>query len=101
MLRFLAFLLLAGFGAFYLSDALERSLIYPFDPTQAPAPAGFTESTLPTGDGNTLIVWSAPPAAGRPTVLYFNGNAGNLAVRTPRFAAFTAVPTLARKSIPL
>ncbi|WP_420568186.1 alpha/beta hydrolase [Thalassovita sp.] len=67
----------------------ERFLFYPFDPRHvSPQDAGLsgvTETRLSTPDGETLIVWSAPPKGGMPVILYFHGNAGNLAVRAARF----------------
>lgn len=88
MLRGLAALVLVGLAAFAASGALERALLYPFDPTPASPPAGLTQSSLDAGDGARLVVWSAPPARGKPTLLYFHGNGGNLAVRAGRFTAF-------------
>jgi len=80
-------LFLALVGAM-LYGGPERAMIYPFDPTPAPPPEGIAASTLATRDGESLVVWSAAPAPGRPVVLYFNGNAGNLANRAPRYSAF-------------
>jgi len=54
----------------------------------APAAAGFPqaeETALVTSDGETLVAWHAPPRAGRPVVLYFQGNAGALDLRVGRF----------------
>jgi fermentation-respiration switch protein FrsA (DUF1100 family) len=69
----------------------ERLLFYPFDPRHvSPQEAGLpgvTETRLATPDGETLIVWTAPPKRGKPVILYFHGNAGNLAARTARFKA--------------
>ncbi|GKY88350.1 hypothetical protein STA1M1_22190 [Sinisalibacter aestuarii] len=65
-------------------------MLYPFTPLRDAPPAGLSETTLTTADGETLVMWSAPPAPGKPVVLYFHGNAGNLAMRAGRFAAFTA-----------
>ncbi|KAB7615412.1 alpha/beta hydrolase [Amylibacter sp. SFDW26] len=67
-----------------------RSLfIYPFDPTHVtPAQAGeprLSEYKLATDDGETLILWARPAKGNKATVLYFHGNAGNLASRAQRF----------------
>ena len=43
---------------------------------------------LPTPDGETVRLWYAPAAPGKPTVLYFQGNAGEIADRANRFAAY-------------
>lgn len=88
----LAFALLAFTGWLGLAD-FERRSVYPFDPTRV-APAtlglpGITERAITVGEAR-LIVWVAKPRAGQPTVLYFHGNAGNLANRADRFARLTA-----------
>lgn len=71
---------------------MRMSLIYPLDPTHVPPDRSrlpdITERTLRTGDGNDLVIWTAPARAGEPTVLYFPGNAGNLDNRTERFRRF-------------
>lgn len=73
---------------------IERKMIYPLSALEvAPRAVGLANAEVhrvQTG-GETLIVWSlraARPAA--PTVLYFHGNAGNLATRASRFAAMQA-----------
>jgi fermentation-respiration switch protein FrsA (DUF1100 family) len=72
----------------------QRRLIYYPDPIYT-TPAdedldGVEEIRLATPDGETLIVWHAPAEAGRPTILYFHGNAGDLASRAPRLQRFAA-----------
>lgn len=89
MLRLLAAVFLLGLGVFAASGALERAMLYPVDPAHEAPPAGIGEAGLDTPDGERLVVWFAPPAKGKPVVLYFNGNAGNLASRAGRFAALT------------
>lgn len=49
---------------------------------------GVSRLTLPTPDGEALEVWWAPARPGMPTVLYFQGNAGNLGHRAPLFREF-------------
>jgi hypothetical protein len=49
---------------------------------------GYTENELVTPDGARLVVWYAPPRAGRKTLLYMHGNAGDLADRRWRFHTF-------------
>jgi pimeloyl-ACP methyl ester carboxylesterase len=92
MLKTIAFLLLAGFGWLGLSGKAEQMMLYHFDPTRIlPAAAGvpaMTEIALQQ-NGETIILWVAKPAAGKPSILYFHGNAGNLANRARRFRAFT------------
>jgi hypothetical protein len=42
--------------------------------------------TLQAKDGTELTGWHAPASPGRPTLLYFHGNAGNVSGRAKRFA---------------
>jgi fermentation-respiration switch protein FrsA (DUF1100 family) len=89
---------LAGVGlAIYLVVALglfviQRRLIYHPDAAyHTPAAAdlnGVQEVRLETPDGERLICWWAPAAANRPTLLYFQGNAGGLIDRAPRVERF-------------
>lgn len=85
----LAAALLIALAWIVASGQAERWVLYPFDPTRSAPPAGLREVTLPV-EGAELVLWVATPAPGKPTILYFHGNAGNLAARTGRFAAFTA-----------
>ncbi len=89
MIRLLAAVLIVGLGLFAATGALKRSMLYPFNPNHRPPPSGLTETRLATADGETLVIWSARPTPGKATVLYFHGNAGNLAVRASRFEALT------------
>jgi fermentation-respiration switch protein FrsA (DUF1100 family) len=63
----------------------NRWFMYFPDPTHyMPAEAdlsGVEEVELKTGDGETLIAWYAKAKPGKPTILYFHGNAGNAAGR--------------------
>jgi len=80
-----------GFIAFFGLNRIERNMIWPLDPTYAsPASAGVTaeEHRLIMHDGTEVITWVAPPAEGKATVLYFHGNAGNLANRAWRYQWF-------------
>ena len=43
---------------------------------------------LETPDHEHLILWYAAPAPGKPTVLFFQGNAGDIADRAPRLAFY-------------
>lgn len=71
--------------------ALERTLVYPFDPTEV-APEKLDLPTAQviryTKGGRDLVIWTSAPAQGRPTLFYLHGNAGNLAHRAPHFAEF-------------
>ncbi len=77
-------------GSLYV---FQRRLIYVPDPDrEAPAEIGLRgvrEIVLRTPDGARLITWYAAAAHGKPTFLYFHGNAGNLADRADRIRRFT------------
>jgi len=88
---------LAGLGAFgaviaVLSPRLERALMYAPDPSYAHPSAtglsGVEEVVMKTGDGERLICWWGAPDAGKPTLLYFHGNAGTLTDRAERLSAY-------------
>lgn len=49
---------------------------------------GVQVETLQTSDDDQLILWYAPAAPGKPTVLFFQGNAGDLTQRAPRLAFY-------------
>src|SRR5690606_38349466 len=54
----------------------------------APAEQGLADMavvTLPLDDGVTLTGWQAAPRPGYPTILFFHGNAGDIARRADRF----------------
>ena len=84
-------------GAAYLCIALaayfgQRSLIYFPDRARA-SPAeeglpGVEERTLRTPDGARVLAWYGKARPGQPTILYFHGNAGNLADRAERVRRF-------------
>lgn len=74
--------------------ALQRRLMYFPDPDRI-SPASFNlpgvkERIIDAPDGARLISWHAPAAAGQPTILYFHGNAGNLASRSERVRRYVA-----------
>jgi fermentation-respiration switch protein FrsA (DUF1100 family) len=86
-------------GSAYLLVALaaflaQRRLMYFPDPTRVPpqsfALVGVEERLLKTPDGATLVAWYGPAAQGRPTLLYFHGNAGSLASRSERVRKYLA-----------
>ena len=57
---------------------------------QALGLSGVTEERVPTPDGETIVLWYAPAQPGKPTVLFFHGNGGEIAGRHERFAFFQA-----------
>lgn len=67
----------------------NRVFMYHPDPTRvAPAEAGLQqveEIELKTPDGETLVAWYSKAKPGKPTVLYFHGNAANAANRADKF----------------
>ena len=69
-------------GAIYL---LQRELIYqPSQSLPPPADVGLPEMRaveLKTQDGLTLTSWYSPARPGQPTLVYFQGNGGNIAGR--------------------
>ncbi len=83
--RYMAFLA-AGYasvaGAMFLGQ--RRLMYHPGPPPPPPAEVGLPEMDpvrLETADGLALLAWYAPARSGRPTVVLFHGNAGNLAHR--------------------
>ncbi|HRY06131.1 MAG TPA: alpha/beta hydrolase [Hyphomicrobiaceae bacterium] len=72
--------------------ALQQFLIYHPDRHRiAPAEVGLSgvvEREIMTPDGNAVLAWWSPPRPGRPSVLYFHGNAGSLADRSGRIRRF-------------
>ena len=83
---------LAVLGTLYVR---QRELVFPRDPAKADiAAAGLAaaeEVSVATADGERLVAWVVPPRAGKPVLLYFHGNAGNLgrAGRIERFRGLT------------
>ncbi len=69
-------------GGLYL---VQRELIYlPSGPMATPADSGVAEMRpirLTTEDGLTLTSWYRPAESGQPTMVYFQGNGGNIAGR--------------------
>ncbi len=49
---------------------------------------GFARVAVPTADGLRLVAWQAPARAGRPVIVYLQGNAEGLASRHERFQLF-------------
>ena len=73
----------------------QRSLMYHPDRARiTPASVGLQavrERVLTAKDGTKLIAWQLKAREGKPTLLYFHGNAGNLSYRAERFARFQAL----------
>ena len=71
---------------------LERVFMYFPDPERVPPAAaglaGVDELEISGADGETLVAWYAKARDGKPTLLYFHGNAGNAAGRAERVATY-------------
>ncbi|MEK9673639.1 MAG: alpha/beta hydrolase [Rhodospirillaceae bacterium] len=71
----------------------QRSLMYPAGrdiPSLEVADLRATAVTARTADGLDLTAWHAAAAPGRPTILYFHGNAGTIADRAYKARLFQA-----------
>jgi fermentation-respiration switch protein FrsA (DUF1100 family) len=72
----------------------QRSFVFkPGGELAAPADkglAGVTVRSFEMADGVRLTGWYAPAKAGKPSVLYFHGNAGNMSGRSERFGTILA-----------
>jgi pimeloyl-ACP methyl ester carboxylesterase len=70
----------------------QRKLMYFPDTARVqPAQVGLAnvfERVLKTPDGERIIAWYGKATPGQPTLLYFHGNGGSLAIRAPRIARF-------------
>ena len=96
LLKLVLLLGLAGYlavlGTLYVR---QRDLVFPRDPAKPDiASAGLAaaeEASVATADGERLVAWVVPPRAGKPVLLYFHGNAGNLgrSGRIDRFRGLT------------
>jgi fermentation-respiration switch protein FrsA (DUF1100 family) len=71
---------------------LQRHLLYhPSRNQLVPEAIGLTGVevvNLATGPGEKLIAWYSPPQAGKPTILFFHGNGGDISGRGERFAFY-------------
>lgn len=70
----------------------QRAMIFRPDVERVPPEraglSGVRETILATPDGEQLITWWSKPPSGRPVILYFHGNGGNLSNRAGRLALF-------------
>src|SRR5262249_29695067 len=90
-LLFVAALIYVGVVALmYVSQPMLMSV--PDTTRWSPASVGLPAAQdveLRTADGETVIVWHAPPRGDKPVVLYFQGNGGGLDLRARRFRWLT------------
>lgn len=80
------FLLIAGFVVLF-----EDSFIY-FPEKGGVGRSPAEDVFLSASDGVRLHGWYAPPPEGRPTLLWFHGNAGNLEYRREMFQRLRTLP---------
>jgi fermentation-respiration switch protein FrsA (DUF1100 family) len=91
VLKWLLIVVVLGYGALLaLMYLFQRQLMYFPDARRTPpAQAGLPQAEeveLASSDGEKLIAWHVAPRAGKPVVLYFQGNGGALDLRVGRFA---------------
>lgn len=85
-MKFIGYLVAAAMTALILlavAWSQQRRLIYFPDPDPGPAPSGWNEVTISTGDSLDLVAWHRPSVAAAPLVIVFPGNGGNRAGRLP------------------
>ncbi len=76
----------------FLYFSQRRLLYFPDRQSVSPELAGFSRAQaheLKTSDGVSLVAWYAAPESGKPLILYFHGNAGQIAGRSRRFGELT------------
>jgi fermentation-respiration switch protein FrsA (DUF1100 family) len=83
----------AGYALIVLAGYLaQRKLMYfPDRERTQPSEAGLAdveERVLKTPDGERVIAWYGKARPGQPTLLYFHGNGGSLAIRAERIRRF-------------
>ena len=86
---FLVAVALYGAAVGYLYLYQDSFVYHPAGALASPAAeglAGVDVVTLDAADGVKLTGWYAPAQPGKPTLLYFHGNAGNMSERSQRFA---------------
>jgi fermentation-respiration switch protein FrsA (DUF1100 family) len=81
-------------GVLALLYAKQDALLFPADRSGLDVAAaevpGLESVTFPTPDGLELTAWFRAPAPGKPTLVYFHGNGGNLMLRIGRVRFFAA-----------
>jgi fermentation-respiration switch protein FrsA (DUF1100 family) len=90
LVKFLVVSVIVAYAAVALGMyAFQRKLQYhPENKGLTPESVGISGAsveTLSTADGEKIILWHAPARAGKPTILYFHGNAGEIGDRPLRF----------------
>ena len=95
LIKFLVVFAIVAYAAAALGMyVFQRKLQYhPENKGLTPASVGISGAsveTLTTADGEKIILWHAPAKAGLPTILYFQGNAGEIGDRPLRFNYYQA-----------
>ena len=95
VLKWIIIAVVLGYGGLLaLMYVFQRALLYfPNTTHMLPAPSGLPQAedvTFTSDDGETLFAWYAPARDGKPTVIYFQGNADSLKARAGRFTWLTA-----------
>ena len=103
-LRWLALFACVVYGSFVLYMYLkQRDLQYfPEDKGMTPQSVGLRDVDvlhLPTPDGETITAWYAGAPVSQPTILFFQGNGGEISDRAERFAVYQRARL--RRSLPL
>lgn len=94
LLKNIIFVVIAAYAAILLTLYVsQRRMMYVPDRSRVtPALAGLARAQaqeISTHDGETLVAWFVEPQPGKPVILYFHGNAGQIAGRAARFARLT------------
>jgi uncharacterized protein len=95
LIKFLVVFVILAYAAAALGMyVFQRKLQYhPENKGLTPASVGISGAsveTLTTAGGEKIILWHAPAKAGLPTILYFQGNAGEIGDRPLRFNYYQA-----------
>lgn len=92
MRRFGIKVLVICLGLLGVLKAFETRLTFPLDATpilpEQVGLHGVKRLVFETNDGENVVAWHHPAPPGAPTILYFQGNAGNLGSRAQRFERF-------------
>jgi hypothetical protein len=93
VLTFVAVIVVAYAAVAGLLYVFQRSFIFlPGGALVSPAEAGLDSVevvTITMADATLLTGWYAEPRAGRPSVLYFHGNGGNISMRADYLSSST------------
>lgn len=77
-------------GLYFLQRDFQYAPTGEITPLEAAQLANTELVAIPTDDGTNLAGWYAPPAAGKPVILYYKGNSGSFSEEHERFAQWTS-----------